>query len=96
MTSIPKILLSLLLVLFMAGCAAPPHMNETLLGRNWGRSHVSQIYLQTANPDAIQNFDPILGLIGDAAAVNRDEYLKSFAEKQQRTTYNIDLTGLGN
>lgn len=95
MISIPKVILSLFLILFMVGCATPPHMNETPLGRNWGRSYVSQIYLQKANPVPIQNFDPILGLAGDAAAINRNEYLKSFAEKQKRTTYSIDLTGLG-
>ena len=95
MTSLRNVTLNLLLVLFMVGCATPPAMNETPLGHNWGRSHVSQVYLQTANPEANQNLDPVLGLAGDAAAINREEYLKSFAEKQKRTTYNIDLTGLG-
>ncbi len=95
MTSLRNVILSLLLVLFMVGCATPPAMNETPLGRNWGRSHVSQIYLQTANPDTVQNLDPVLGLTGDVAAINRNEYVKSFAAKQKRTTYNIDLTGLG-
>lgn len=95
MTSLRYVILSFLLVLLMAGCASSPALNETPLGQNWGRSHVSQVYLQTANPDAVKNLDPVLGLAGDVAATNREEYIKSFAEKQQRTTYNIDLTGLG-
>lgn len=95
MTISRLVILSLILALIMLGCAAPPAMNETPLGRNWGRSYVSQLYLQTANPDVVPNLDPLLGLAGDVAATNRNEYIKSFAEKQRRTTYNIDLTGLG-
>jgi hypothetical protein len=77
-------------LLFISGCSVTtePH-SESLLDRNWGRSHETAIYNQTVNPDSDKNQDPIIGLDGTAAEYNVDKYKESFKETEQREIVNI-------
>ena len=51
----------LLFAMGVLGCAG-----ETALDRNWGRSFESAKHMQTLNPEAGKNQQPVTGLVGPA------------------------------
>jgi hypothetical protein len=66
-----------------------PAPEQSLLERNWGRSFESVRYMQTADPEAGKNLDPVLGLDGNASVNNVDKYQKSFKETEQQESTTI-------
>jgi len=65
---------------------------DTLLQKNWGKSHETAAYNQTLNPDADKTLKPVDSLDGQAAENNLQEYQDGFKVKeQQQTTFNFNL-----
>ena len=70
------------------GCAAAVP-EDSPLSRNWGRSYETAVYLQTANPDAGDNLEPIEGMSGTASANVVEGYEQSFKANQGKETVNV-------
>lgn len=88
----PRTLLTIVSVLFMAGCAtAAPHLEERFgLAVNTAKAQ------QTVNPEASRNRDPVAGIDGIAADHAIDEYHKSFlAPEPTFPVINIGVGGGG-
>jgi hypothetical protein len=83
-----RLVAAALLVLILAACSSPIH-EQSLLQKNWGRSYEAQLHLQTANPDAGKQTDPILGMDGASVDYVLDAYHQSFRPKKQQQTVNI-------
>jgi hypothetical protein len=77
-----------LLVLILTACSSPIH-EQSLLEKNWGRSYEAQIHLQTANPEAGKQTDPIIGMDGASVDYVLDAYHKSFGPAKQKKTVNV-------
>ena len=88
-------ILAMMLGVFMIfGCSITQPEN-TLLGRNWGRSLETAKFNQRLNPNAGNNPRPVVGLDGVAADLNIKKYQNSFKEESSESVYNISLTGIG-
>jgi hypothetical protein len=74
-------------IIFFTGCSQM--QKETLLDKNWGRSHETAKYNQILNPDASKNLKPAADLDGQAANNNVKKYRDSFKEKGNQETINI-------
>lgn len=61
------------------------------LKKNWGSAYESAKHNQTANPDASNNLEPVVGLDGTAALKALEGYQQGKDEKQKGTTYNLRL-----
>lgn len=83
-----RIVAAALLVLILSACSSPIH-EQSLLQKNWGRSYEAQLHLQTANPDAGKQTDPILGMDGTSVDYILDAYHKSFRSGKKQETVNI-------
>ena len=61
---------------------------ETLLQRNWGKSHETAVYNQTLNPNADKTLKTVDALDGQAAEGVHKKYLDGFKtqEKGQATS----------
>ncbi len=65
---------------------------DTLLQRNWGKSHETAAYNQTLNPDADKTLKPVDSLDGQAAENNLQKYQDGFKVKEQKqTTFNFNM-----
>jgi hypothetical protein len=74
----------------MLGCiGTTPYSEQSYLGRNWGRSFESIRYMQTADPEAGKNLDPVVGLDGNASVNNIDKYQESFKETERGASETI-------
>ena len=78
-------------LLALPGCVGREVDNkDSLLDRNWGSSYESAIYNQTLNPEAGQNTEPVVGLDGQVAEKNMEQYKKEgSAGKKSGATSNI-------
>jgi hypothetical protein len=83
-----RLVAAALLALIFAACSSPIH-EQSLLQKNWGRSYETQLHLQTANPDAGKQTDPILGMDGASVDYILDAYHKSFRSGKKKETVNI-------
>lgn len=71
-------------VVLFSGCS------QTMLEKNWGSSFESAKSSQTANPEAEENLNPVVGLDGQLAEKSMETYRKAEGE-QQSTTYDLNL-----
>lgn len=60
----------------LLGCTTASVPEDSLLEKNWSRSYESAIVLQTANPEAGKNLEPIEGMDGATAVDNYRNRLK--------------------
>lgn len=73
----------------LTGCAQPtPHFNVT-----FGDAVRMANALQTINPEASRNADPVLGVDSQAATNSISRYQKSFMEKEPQPTIIIPNVG---
>ena len=66
-----------------------PASEQSLLDRNWGRSFETMKYIQTINPEAGENLDPVLGLDGNASDHNVSKYQKNFEKPERKESTTI-------
>jgi hypothetical protein len=77
------------------GCAETTTQRETLLQKNWGRSFQAAKYNQILHPEAEKNLDPVVGLDGEAAEENLEQYRNDFKKKSSKEVYQINLGSVG-
>jgi len=83
-----RVLPAAALMLVMIGCAnSIPE--DSLLVKNWGRSYETQLHLQTANPDAAKQLDPMMAMDGSSSDLIMEKYRKSFSPENEEETVNI-------
>ena len=88
-----KITLSLICLvaglIVLSGCNGGSwYQQETLLDKNWGRSHGLQKYSQIIDHDA-DTSDPVDGMAGEPASNSVEKYNKSFKDTKKQETVNI-------
>ena len=66
---------TVLLAIWLSGCAATPELDE-----NWGRSIKEAKATQTLNPDGHYNSRPVEGQPGPVVERNLEDYLKGDSE----------------
>jgi hypothetical protein len=88
MLSRPSIIIafSITLLLFV-GCTHSP------LEENWGNSYEAAKVNQIAHPEASENLDPVVGIDGQLAEQNMEDYRQG-SKGEQSTTYNLRLGGI--
>ena len=92
-----NIILIIVLALFsitLWGCAGniPESKRVEYLEMNWGKSFESAKKNQILNPEAGKTVEPVIGLDGQVAEHNVDNYKKSFKEQKEvetSTTFKI-------
>jgi hypothetical protein len=62
---------------------------DAAIENNWGRAFETQLYLQTANPDAEKQVSPDLTMDGRSSENVMDAYRKSFTAEKTDETVNI-------
>jgi len=91
-----RVLLALMIALWiLSGCAQTASQKETLLEKNWGRSFHAAKYNQILDPEAEKNLDPVVGLDGEAAEANMEQYRKGFNKKSSKNVYQLNLGTIG-
>ena len=92
-----NIILIVVLAVFSAvslwGCAGniPESKRVDYLEQNWGKSFESAKKNQILNPEAGKTVEPVIGIDGQVAEHNVDNYKKSF-EKQKEVKTTTTLT----
>jgi hypothetical protein len=87
------ILTFIIVALVVSGCEhIPSARQDTLLNRNFGRSHETAIYNQILDPDAGKNLDPVEGLDGRYVETNMNTYQKG-NEKEKKNVLKLE-TGI--
>lgn len=76
------------LMLVMIGCASSIP-EDSLLEKNWGRSFETQLHLQTANPDAGKQIEPVMAMDGSSSDLIMEKYRKSVGVEDYEETVNI-------
>jgi hypothetical protein len=76
------------MVAFFFSCGKGYH-KESLLEKNRGRAFETQVYLQTANPDANKQAQPVMVMDGSSSDNVMKEYRKSFSTENAKETVNI-------
>jgi hypothetical protein len=80
--------LALMLILMLGACSSPVPQ-DSLIEKNWGRAYETQLYLQTANPEAGKQVAPVRVMEGASSDQVMDAYHKSFGEDDSGETVNI-------
>jgi len=85
-------------LLLTSGCCGNSHrlefQCETMLDQNWGKSVEAAKSSQILNPQAGENLDPVVGLDGQAAERNLEQYRQD-SEEQAPQSYTINLETVG-
>lgn len=65
---------------------------DSKLEKNWGRAFEAAKHNQTLNPEAQKKETPVVGLDGEAAMINMEEYRNSFEkdEPEPKTNFTIE------
>lgn len=81
-------LITAALMLAMTACSGsiPP---DAPLERNWGRAFETQIYLQTANPEAGKTVQSVMVMDGPSSDNVMQGYRESFSSEGEEETVNI-------
>jgi len=80
----------------LSGCAGrTAAQRETMLDKNWGKSFELAKQNQILNPEAGKNPAPVVGLDGQAAEGNMEQYRKGFKGKASKKVYNLNLSSIG-
>jgi hypothetical protein len=74
-------------MLTLGGCAS--FAEDSLMEQNWGRSWETQLYTQTANPEAGKDGAPVLVMDGASAEAAMEAYRQSFGAGKEEETVNI-------
>jgi hypothetical protein len=82
------IVLAVFSVVTLWGCAGnlPESKRIDYLEMNWGKSFESAKKNQILNPEAGKTVEPVMGLDGQVAKHNVDNYKKSFKEQKEVKT----------
>ncbi len=80
--------LAMFSVVVVWGCAGniPEGKRMDYLEQNWGKSFESAKKNQILNPEAGKTVEPVIGLDGEVAEHNVDNYKKSFKEQKEVET----------
>ena len=65
--------------------------NDSNLSKNWGKSFHQAKDQQIVNKDSHKNIMPVSGMDGKAANTVYENYLKSFQEKANKNTLQLDI-----
>ena len=76
------------LALGIIGCAGSMPRDASI-EKNWGRAFETQLYLQTANPDAEKQVSPVPAMDGRSSENVMDAYHGSFTAEETDETVNI-------
>ena len=82
------VVLAVFSVVTLWGCAGnlPEGKRVDYLEQNWGKSYESAKKNQILNPEAGKTVEPVIGLDGQVAEHNLDNYKKSFKEQKEVKT----------
>ena len=75
-------------LLFITGCT------QSTLNSNWGSSFEETRDNQIANPGALENLDPVVGLDGEMAERTMESYQQGSDGQNKSATYNLRLGGI--
>lgn len=76
----------------MSGCNAAYKSKNNLTNQNWGKSFETAGFMQTLDPDAGKNADPVVGLSGEAVIKTVDAYHEGFGKAGVVVSTDISTT----
>ena len=88
-----SLVIVLILLGMLAGCACSTGYNTSLVAQEWGTSYRLAVANQALNPDAEKNLKPVSGMDNGAAERVITQYHKDFEKAPQVPIYSISMPG---